>query len=157
MSFVTVDIVDNQGVVVPNADNLVNFEVENGEIAGVDNGNAATFERYQDNKRKAFNGKAMLIVKSDGSGKPIKITASSSGLNDGKTTVYLSDENVQDKTLLEILPTSVTTKKGTEPSLPKKVTAVYSDGTESELDVTWDSIAKEKYNIAGLNEKVKLG
>lgn len=149
LSFVTVDIVDNQGVVVPNADNLVNFEVENGEIAGVDNGNAATFERYQDNKRKAFNGKAMLIVKSDGSGKPIKITASSSGLNDGKATVYLSDENVQDKTLLEILPTSVTTKKGTEPSLPKKVTAVYSDGTESELDVTWDSIAKEKYNTAG--------
>lgn len=149
LSFVTVDITDNQGVVVPDADNLVNFDVENGEIMGVDNGNAATFERYKDNKRKAFNGKAMLIVKSDGSGNPIKITASSTGLNDGKTTVYLNDENSQNKSLLEILPISVTTKKGSEPSLPKKVTAVYSDGTESEIDVTWDSVDKDKYNVSG--------
>ena len=71
------------------ADNLVHFKLSGpGTIAGVDNGNAATFESFQVDYRKAFSGMALLIVRSE-EGKPgaINIEATSDGLNDGRTTV----------------------------------------------------------------------
>jgi beta-galactosidase len=45
LAFVTVDVVDAQGVVVPQASNLIDFAIEGpGELAGVDNGNAVSHE-----------------------------------------------------------------------------------------------------------------
>lgn len=82
LSFVTVRIEDKNGNLCPNADNLVHFTVTgNGEIAAVDNGNAATVEPFQADHRKAFNGLALLIVRSR-AGKPgkIKVGATSGGL-----------------------------------------------------------------------------
>jgi beta-galactosidase len=82
LSFITVNITDENGNLCPRADNLVNFEVEGaGVVAAVGNGNAATTESFQANYRKAFNGKCVLIVKSKkGEAGEIKITATSEGL-----------------------------------------------------------------------------
>jgi beta-galactosidase len=57
-------------------------------IAGVDNGNAATVEPFQADYRKAFNGLALVIVRSQ-NGKPghIRLTASSDGLQAGETRI----------------------------------------------------------------------
>ena len=82
LSFITVRIVDAKGVVCPLADNLVQFKVTGaGRVAAVDNGNPATTEPFQADYRKAFNGLALLIVRSNGgqSG-AIQVTASSAGL-----------------------------------------------------------------------------
>ena len=89
LSFVTVKVEDKDGNLCPMADNLVHFKLSGpGTIAGVDNGNAATFESFQVDYRNAFSGMALLIVRSE-EGKPgaINIEATSDGLNDGRTTV----------------------------------------------------------------------
>ena len=89
LSFITVRIEDASGSLCPVADNLVTFEVDGpGEIAAVGNGNAATTESFQANFRKAFNGLAMLIVRSkrDEVG-TIKIKASSDGLVVGEVAL----------------------------------------------------------------------
>jgi beta-galactosidase len=82
LSFVTVRIVDANGVFCPMADNLVQFKVTGaGRIAAVDNGNPATTEPFQADYRKAFNGLALLIVRSNrGQSGPVEVTATSPGL-----------------------------------------------------------------------------
>jgi beta-galactosidase len=66
LSFITVRIEDGDGHLCPLADNEVNFKVSGaGRIAAVDNGNAATVEPFHADHRKAFNGLALLIVRSD--------------------------------------------------------------------------------------------
>ena len=65
LSYVTVLIEDAQGNLCPNAENLVRFFVEGaGEIAAVGNGNSSTVELFNVDYRRAFYGKAMLIVRS---------------------------------------------------------------------------------------------
>ena len=89
LSFLTVRIEDKDGNLCPEADNLVEFQVEGaGRLEAVDNGNAATIESFQADRRKAFSGMALLIVRSDRTrAGAIRITAASSGLAAATTTV----------------------------------------------------------------------
>jgi beta-galactosidase len=89
LSFVTVRIEDKNGTLCPSADNLVRFAVTgSGEIAAVDNGNAATVESFQADHRKAFNGLALLIVRSRAAQTgSIHIAASSDGLAPAKVEI----------------------------------------------------------------------
>ncbi len=81
LSFITVDVVDNQGTIVPDAENLVNFKVEGpGAIVGVDNGNPVSHESFKAPMRKAFHGKCLVVVQSGENPGTIKLTASSDGL-----------------------------------------------------------------------------
>lgn len=89
LSFVTVRIEDEQGNLCPLAANPVKFRVEGaGRIAAVDNGNAATTEPFQADRRTAFNGLAMLIVRSN-RGQPgkIQVTAASEGLQPAAVSI----------------------------------------------------------------------
>ena len=88
LSFMTVRIEDKDGNLCPLADNLLHFEVRGaGEIAAVDNGNPATVEPFHADHRKAFNGLALLIVRSQERPGPIEIMASSDGLSPAKTQI----------------------------------------------------------------------
>jgi beta-galactosidase len=88
LSFITVEIVDEDGVIVPEANNQVYFKVDGaGTMAAVSNGNSASLESFQDDKIQAFNGKCLLVVKSSESSGGIKITANSNGLNDSILTI----------------------------------------------------------------------
>ena len=82
LSFVTVRIEDAAGNLCPLADNSVSFRVSGaGKIAAVDNGNAATVEPFQSDRRKAFNGLALLIVRSSPEeAGPIRVEATGEGL-----------------------------------------------------------------------------
>ncbi len=83
LSFVTVEILDKDGNLCPNADNLVQFEtVGNGFIAGVDNGSPISLERFKDNKRKAFYGKCLVVLQNNGKKGKISLKATSEGLKD---------------------------------------------------------------------------
>lgn len=84
LSFVTVEIVDKDGNLCPNAENDVTFAVEGaGFIAGVDNGSPISMEKFKDNHRKAFYGKCLVVVQNNGADGNIKLTATAEGL--GKT------------------------------------------------------------------------
>ena len=83
LSFVTVEILDKDGNLCPNAENLVQFEtVGNGFIAGVDNGSPISLERFKDNKRKAFYGKCLVVLQNNGKKGKISLKATSEGLKD---------------------------------------------------------------------------
>jgi beta-galactosidase len=82
LSFVTVRIEDRAGRLCPQADNVVRFTVTGtGTIAGVDNGDPATIAPFQAETRAAFNGLALLIVRSKARrAGTIAIEAASTGL-----------------------------------------------------------------------------
>jgi beta-galactosidase len=89
LSFVTVRVEDKDGNFCPLADNLVKFKLDGpATIAGVDNGNAASVEPFQADYRKAFNGLALVIVRSQNA-KPgrIRLTAASDGLQAGEARI----------------------------------------------------------------------
>lgn len=88
LSYITVEVVDKEGKLCPWAENEVRFDVRGaGFNAGVDNGSPISLEPFKSDKRKAFYGKAMLIVQSDGKNGEIQVSATSSGLKDGNTVL----------------------------------------------------------------------
>ncbi len=88
LSFITVKIVDEDGTMAPNADNLVHFEVQGpGVIAGVDNGYQASEEPFKANYRKAFKGMCLVILQSNGESGEITLTATSEGLQPKTITI----------------------------------------------------------------------
>jgi len=87
LSFVTVRVVDANGVLVPDADNLVQFKVTGGTIAGVDNGSQTSMESFKADQRKAFNGMCLAIVRSGPKAGPITLTATADGLRPATVTI----------------------------------------------------------------------
>ncbi|MGV9347219.1 glycoside hydrolase family 2 TIM barrel-domain containing protein [Streptomyces spiralis] len=85
--FVTADVVDAHGVVVPDAQHLISFDVRGGSLAGVDNGRQESAERYQASTRTAFHGKALAIVRSGTKAGTLRVTARADGLRTGTATV----------------------------------------------------------------------
>ncbi|MEX6688108.1 beta-galactosidase GalB [Danxiaibacter flavus] len=70
LSFITVKVTDNAGLVVPRSHPLIHFSIEGpGEIVATDNGNPISFVPFQSHDRPAFNGMALVIVKSKGGAK----------------------------------------------------------------------------------------
>lgn len=65
LSYVTVEAIDAQGRAVPDADQMLHFSVRgNGELVGIDNGNAADTLSLKGNDKALFSGKALAIVRS---------------------------------------------------------------------------------------------
>ena len=63
LCYVDVQITDKNGVIVPYAEHEIRFSVEGpGAIVGVDNGDLASMESYKAKKRKAFHGRAQIII-----------------------------------------------------------------------------------------------
>ncbi|MFF7038820.1 glycoside hydrolase family 2 TIM barrel-domain containing protein [Streptomyces massasporeus] len=85
--FVTAEVVDRRGVVVPDAEHLLSFEVAGGSLAGLDNGRQESAERYQASTRTAFHGKALAIVRSGTKEGAVRVTARAEGLRAGTATV----------------------------------------------------------------------
>ncbi|MFD9000071.1 glycoside hydrolase family 2 TIM barrel-domain containing protein [Streptomyces sp. NPDC059582] len=85
--FVTAEIVDAHGVVVPDAEDLIAFEVKGGSLAGLDNGRQESAERYQSATRTAFHGKALAIVRSGTRAGALQVTARARGLRTDTATV----------------------------------------------------------------------
>jgi beta-galactosidase len=82
LSFVTVTIVDKDGLPVPRSRNQILFDISGpGEIVATDNGDATSFESFQSRERKAYNGLCLVIVRTK-AGETGKITlrAASEGL-----------------------------------------------------------------------------
>jgi len=81
VAHVTVEVVDEQGRVVPMAENEITFEVTGeGRLIGVDNGNPQSHDSYKATRCKAFNGLCLAVVQATAKAGGIKIAASTMGL-----------------------------------------------------------------------------
>jgi beta-galactosidase len=88
LSFITVKITDENKTRIPDADNLIHFEIEGeGKIVGVGNGNAMSLEPAKGNERRAFSGMCQVIIQTTGKKGNILLRASSLGLPDEKIVI----------------------------------------------------------------------
>jgi len=80
---VKVEIVDENGFVVPTASNTIDFKIEGeGILLGTDNGNPQDKTQMKSKQRNAFNGLAIAVVQSTEKSGNIRLTAVSEGLKD---------------------------------------------------------------------------
>jgi beta-galactosidase len=88
LSFVTIKVVDKDGNLVPDANNLVHFQVKGeGFIAGVDNGYQADLSSFKGDNKKAFNGLCLAILQAKQKAGTIQLTATADGLLPATVTV----------------------------------------------------------------------
>lgn len=87
LSFITVRVEDKEGNLCPLAANEIRFRLEGpAALAAVDNGNAATVDPFHADRRQAFNGLALLIVRTRRA-EPgtVRVLASAEGLTSAET------------------------------------------------------------------------
>ncbi len=87
LSFITVKVLDKNGNIVPDADNLITFKITGpARIAGVDNGSQSSLEPFKANYCKAFHGLCLAIVQSTNKAGKATVIAFSNGLKAGIVT-----------------------------------------------------------------------
>jgi len=89
LSFITVQLADKDGLIVPDSDNKIEFIIEGpGEILATDNGDPTDLISFSSKERKAFSGKALVIIRSDGIEEgEIKVIAKGEGLREAIVVV----------------------------------------------------------------------
>ncbi len=81
LSYITVELWDEKGNRNPKSENLVKFEIEGpGTIVGVGNANPVSTESYQASERKAWQGRCLVILKSEQKQGKITLKATSGSL-----------------------------------------------------------------------------
>jgi beta-galactosidase len=84
LSFITVEALDVEGRFQPDADQEVQFAISGpGVIAAVGNGDGKDFATYQGDRRKLFQGRALVVVRTSRQDGPIHTTATAPGLSSG--------------------------------------------------------------------------
>ena len=89
LAFITVQVTDKDGLVVPRSNNLIEFSIKGpGEIVATDNGDPTNMVSFSSRKREAFNGLCLVIVRSltnhPGS---VTVIAKSTGLKDTQVII----------------------------------------------------------------------
>jgi len=91
LSYITVEVVDEDGNFAPNAGNLIRFSVEgNAEIFGVDNGNPVSHLPLKGREIDAFNGKCLVVVKAGEQAGSVTLTASAEGLDSAEVIIKMN-------------------------------------------------------------------
>ena len=87
LAFVTATIADRDGLMVPRSKQRVSFEVSGpAEIVATDNGDATDHDSFQARERAAFNGLALVIIRTKaGEPGPITLRAKADGLAAAET------------------------------------------------------------------------
>ncbi|WP_111709790.1 beta-galactosidase GalB [Lutibacter citreus] len=94
LCFVTVRVTDSNGVTVPRTHNLVKFTLKGpGEIIAIGNGDSTDLEPFQSNKRKVFNGLALVIIRTkNGESGKLELLAESAELKMSKLEIKVNKE-----------------------------------------------------------------
>ena len=89
LAFVTISLTDRAGLVVPRSKNRIRLKITGpGEIVAFDNGDATSHESFQAKERAAYNGLALVIVRTiKGKPGPIVLRAESDGLTAGNVSL----------------------------------------------------------------------
>jgi beta-galactosidase len=89
LSYVEVGVVDNRGTIDPNADNRLMCKVDGPAIlAGVGNADLKDTDSYSGNSRKAWHGRALVVIRSTHRAGKITLTVGADGLESGVVTLY---------------------------------------------------------------------
>ena len=88
LSFVTVEAVDAEGRLQPNAAAEVQFSASGpGTIVAVGNGDGTSKESYLGDHRSLFNGRALVVVRTSRTPGSIRLAASEPGMTAGEITI----------------------------------------------------------------------
>ena len=88
VAYVTATVTDAAGVPIPDAADLVTFQVAGpARIAAVDNGDISSHEPFQATQRHAFGGRCVAILKATAPTGRITLTATAPGLAAGSATL----------------------------------------------------------------------
>ena len=82
LAFVTVDVVDAEGNLVPDATNRIRFSLTEGtrKIVGTDNGDPNDPESLSRPERRAYYGKALVVVRGNRESGTLTLRAEAEGL-----------------------------------------------------------------------------
>jgi beta-galactosidase len=90
LSFVTVEAVDAEGRLQPNAEQEVQFSLSGpGVIAAVGNGDGKDAAPYQGCRRKLFQGRALVVLRTSKQSGSVQLTAATPGLGSGVITIEI--------------------------------------------------------------------
>lgn len=96
LSYITVEIMDKDGIIQPNAANQLLFKINGaGTIAGICNADLKDWNQYTGNTCNAWKGRALVVIKSSKSPGDIELTVSSPGLPDANFKI----KSIQSKRL----------------------------------------------------------
>lgn len=84
---VMVYLADENGTIVPNADNKIKFSISGGKILGTGNGDPNCHEAFDGKTRSLFAGKAMVIVSADEQAENVLVKAKTDGLKQARVTI----------------------------------------------------------------------
>jgi len=90
LAYVMVEVIDNEGNVVPDANNVqVEFTISgNGKLAGVGNGSHSDMASFQQPRRRTWQGKCLAIIRPDKKPGEIIVRAHAEGLQDAGLKIY---------------------------------------------------------------------
>lgn len=156
LSYITVDVTDAAGNLVTTASNKIQFTLTgNGEIVGVDNGDQATVDKYQQKSVltsaasaniKAFSGKALVIVRSTKQAGSFTLKAESNGLESSSVTVTTVNEaSTAPQLSYYSLSRHCYVPVGSESiDLPSVIKAGLTDGSTENVPITWSDYDTSK-------------
>ena len=88
LSYVTAEIVDANGHLVPDAELPLDFSIKGaGEIIATANANPADMESFQQPQHKTFRGKCLIIVRPNGKAGTISLKANGKGLKSDEVVI----------------------------------------------------------------------
>jgi beta-galactosidase len=91
LSYLIVEAVDAEGRLQPNDDQEVQFSISGpGVIAAVGNGDGQDDASYHGDRRKLYQGRALVVVRTSRESGPITVKAGTPGLSDGSLTIQAS-------------------------------------------------------------------
>jgi beta-galactosidase len=92
VALIDIDVVDAQGNVVPDADNLIRFDVTgNGKLLAVDNGNQGDLNSFKLHERKAYKGHAYAVVQASHISGTIQISIQADGLKPASVSLITQE------------------------------------------------------------------
>ena len=88
LSFVTIEITDEDGINQPNAENQLQFNIEGpGTIIGVANANLKDNDQYSGSTCKVWKGRALVVIRSTQNAGEIKLTVNTPNLSDASVII----------------------------------------------------------------------
>ena len=159
--YIEVDLTDGINTDTAASDPVAFIVEGEGEILGVDNGNPATTDKYQQSSVKesdakaqisAFHGKALAIVRTTENPGDIKVTVSADGYGTKSISlksVPVSGEETEDGITSYTIVRDYSVKEGTVPELISEAEVSMADGNTRKGTVEWQEITSEMYNTSG--------
>jgi beta-galactosidase len=96
LAYVTAEVVDAQGRLVPDAPVLLQFAVAgNGDIVATASASPNDMQSFQKPEHRTFLGKCLVIVRPKGGAGNITLKATGSGLSEGTVTIKCSTNGVR--------------------------------------------------------------